>query len=270
MSGRARWIPPPRVAAILVAGCLLGALAVLGAVGLTAPERPAAEPAANVGSSQGEAALRDRGRALFAGDCSSCHGPDAGGVPDRGPSLRGVGAASVDFYLSTGRMPLEAPGVQPARSSPAYDRTQIAALIAYVTGLAPGGPPIPDVVPARGDLARGRALFAERCSGCHQIMGQGGAAPGFVAPPLDDATPTQIGEAIRVGPYLMPSFSPAQLSDRDVDSIARFVTEVVDRPPDRGGWGIGNIGPIPEGLAAVLLAGGAMLIVIRVIGERLR
>ena len=57
-----------------------------------------------------------------------------------------------------------------------------------------------------GDLELGRRLFTDSCSGCHQIAGKGGIAPGLVAPPLVDATPTQIGEAIRVGPYLMPNF----------------------------------------------------------------
>ena len=50
------------------------------------------------------------GRLLFAQTCSSCHGNDANGVgPDGqatiGPNLQGVGAATVDFWVSTGRMP---------------------------------------------------------------------------------------------------------------------------------------------------------------------
>ena len=50
------------------------------------------------------------GQLLFAQTCSSCHGNDANGVgPDGtatiGPNLQGVGAATVDFWVSTGRMP---------------------------------------------------------------------------------------------------------------------------------------------------------------------
>ena len=50
------------------------------------------------------------GRLLFAQTCSSCHGNEANGVgPDGqatiGPNLQGVGAATVDFWVSTGRMP---------------------------------------------------------------------------------------------------------------------------------------------------------------------
>ena len=53
-----------------------------------------------------------------------------------------------------------------------------------------------------------------------------------------------------------------------MDSIARYVTEVGQSPPDRGGWGIGNIGPIPEGLIAFFLLGGVLVLVARGIGER--
>jgi ubiquinol-cytochrome c reductase cytochrome c subunit len=210
-----------------------------------------------------------QGGALYAESCSDCHGADLRGIPGRGPTLRGVGAASVDFYLATGRMPLARPGIEPMRAEPLYDRGEIDALIAYisVTG-GPGGPPIPQVDPRRGDIKRGRELYADSCSGCHQIMGQGGIAPGLVAPPLTAATPTQIGEAIRVGPYLMPRFSARQLDQRDVDSLARYVTQITQRPPNRGGWGIGNLGPVPEGLVAFLAGGSALLLVARLIGER--
>jgi ubiquinol-cytochrome c reductase cytochrome c subunit len=210
------------------------------------------------------------GRALFDDGCVSCHGPDARGVPGRGPTLRGVGAGPIDFYLSTGRMPLAEPGIEPPRTEPLYDAAQRRALTAYITGLQPGGEPIPRVDPARGDLVRGTRLFADSCSGCHQIAGKGGVDPEIVAPALDAATPVQIGEAIRTGPYLMPRFDKRRLSDRDVDSIARYITQVAQHPVDRGGWGIGNVGPIPEGLVAWLLAGGVLLLVARIIGERAR
>jgi ubiquinol-cytochrome c reductase cytochrome c subunit len=213
-------------------------------------------------------ALVARGGELYAESCASCHGDDLGGLRGRGPALRGVGAAALDFYLSTGRMPLSRPGIEPERAEPVFDRRDIDALIAYVGGRAPGGPAIPAVDPSRGSVAEGRRLYTDSCSGCHQIMGQGGIAPGLVAPPLSASTPRQIGEAIRVGPYLMPRFSERMLDARQVSSIARYVTEVTQRPPDRGGWGIGHIGPIPEGLVAFLLAGSALLLVARLIGER--
>jgi ubiquinol-cytochrome c reductase cytochrome c subunit len=230
---------------------------------LAAHAGQAPQPTAAPGA--GDAA---RGQALYAESCASCHGTDARGVTARAPTLRGVGAASIDFYLRTGRMPLSRPGVEPERATPVFSRAQIDDVIAYLTGLAPGGPAIPRVDVAAGDLELGRRLFTDSCSGCHQIVAQGGIGPGFVAPPLDDSSATEIAEAIRVGPYVMPRFGERQLDDHDVDSIARYVTEVGQHPPNDGGWGIGNVGPIPEGMVAWLLAGTALILVARVIGER--
>jgi len=229
---------------------------------------PAQEPSIARSEAVGDAAgLEAQGRALFLESCSSCHGQDARGVPGRAPSLIGAGEASVDFYLRTGRMPLARPGIQPRRAEPILTPQQIDALVAYVGGLG-DGPQIPVVRPQRGDVAEGRTLFADSCSGCHQIMGQGGIATGLVAPALEEVRPVTIGEAVRVGPYLMPRFSEEQLPPEDVDSIARYIETVVAEPPDEGGWGIGNIGPVPEGLVAFLLAGTALVLVARLIGER--
>jgi ubiquinol-cytochrome c reductase cytochrome c subunit len=212
-----------------------------------------------------------RGAELYAQTCSDCHGADLRGLRGRGPSLRGVGTAATDFYLSTGRMPLARPGIEPPRADPVFGPRDIQALVAYVAARGgPGGPAIPAVDPARGDVREGRRLFTDSCSGCHQIMGRGGAAPGLVAPALTDVTPRQVGEAIRVGPYLMPRFGARQLDERQVDSISRYVTDVVQDPPDRGGWAIGHLGPVPEGAVAFLLAGSVLLLVTRLIGERAR
>jgi quinol---cytochrome-c reductase cytochrome c subunit len=230
--------------------------------------------------------LLARGRVLFAQGCASCHGEDlrgraemgpslrgAGaadgetlrGVPDRGPSLLGKGAASADFYLSTGRMPLADPTDEPERAQPAYPRDDIDALVAFVGSF--GGPGIPRVDPARGSLATGMEKFTEHCAGCHQIVGRGGIVTGAAVPALDDTTPTQLAEAVRVGPYLMPRFSDRQLDQATLDSIARYV-QSIRRPDDRGGWGIGNLGPVPEGMVTWFLAMAALLLVARLIGER--
>jgi ubiquinol-cytochrome c reductase cytochrome c subunit len=207
-----------------------------------------------------------RGRTLFAAGCASCHGFDAKGVKGQGPSLVGVGALSADFYLSTGRMPLNNPADAPVRSHPTYTRAEIAALTAYVGSL--GGDPIPRVDPAAGTLAAGRKAFTDHCAGCHQVMARGGIVTGAIAPPLREASPRQVAEAVRIGPYLMPAFGERQIDDRTLDSIARYVVWASRHPDDRGGWGLGNIGPIPEGMVAWLIGIVALLIVIRLIGER--
>lgn len=203
------------------------------------------------------------GRALYEQTCSSCHGDDLRGIPGRGPDLLGVGEAAADFYVRTGRMPLRDPRQQPIRTESPFTPEQQSALIAYVGSF--GGPAIPAVDPARGDLATGRRLFGEHCMGCHQVVGEGGITTSGVAPDLQSSAPVDVAEAVDVGPYVMPVFP--QLTDADVNSLARYVDYTKD-PEDIGGWGIGHIGPIPEGMVAWLLAGIALLLVIRIIGSR--
>ena len=241
-----------RATAALALVCAAGAILGLAAPRTTA-QAPAPQPVAE-------------GRALFLSGCSSCHGFDARGVPERGPSLVGAGAAAADFYLSTGRMPLPDPDQEPVRHKPAYPRAQIDALIAYVASLG-AGPPVPSVDPAAGSLAQGRRSFTEHCAGCHQVAARGGIVTGAVAAALQDASPTQIAEAMRLGPYLMPRFTARDIPPSELDSIARYVLST-RHPDDRGGWGIGHIGPVPEGMIAWLLAGVALLLVARLIGER--
>jgi ubiquinol-cytochrome c reductase cytochrome c subunit len=216
-----------------------------------------------------QAAAGQSGRALYLQGCAICHGPDAGGVPPdgdhAGPPLSGVGAQAAHFYLTTGYMPLDRAGQQPVRKDPPYNQDELDALIGYIGSL--GGPPVPQPHPERGNVGEGMRLFAENCAGCHQIAGAGGLVVGAIAPELDRASPTQIAEAVRVGPYVMPRFGKRQLSDRQLDSIIRYV-ELTNSPDDRGGWGLGHLGPIPEGIVAWLLAGGVLVGVALVIGGR--
>ena len=220
----------------------------------------------------------------YRSDCAVCHGGDGRGT-SRGPDLRGVGRASVDYELSTGRMPLapagriEAPGrrIEPlprhlsdpdartARHHPAYDATTIAALVDYVDELTGGGgPDIPAV--HGGDVAAGGALFRLQCAACHAWAGDGGALLHREAPPLHDATGVQIAEAVRVGPGQMPAFGDAALTDRQLADVVTYV-RYLDHPRDRGGFALGHLGPVAEG--AVALAGiAALLLFVRWIGDR--
>jgi ubiquinol-cytochrome c reductase cytochrome c subunit len=67
----------------------------------------------------------------------------------------------------------------------------------------------------------------------------------------------------------MPSFSEERLSDRELDSVIAYV-QASQNPKDEGGWGIGHLGPVPEGLVAWLLAGVVLVGLCVVIGERAR
>jgi ubiquinol-cytochrome c reductase cytochrome c subunit len=226
-----------------------------------------------------------RGEHLYGQYCVACHGAAGSGIPrpreigggparDQtqqegfGPSLRGVGALGADFYLRTGYMPLPHVPMQPRRARLQLSEGAIRALIAYVASLG-GGPPVPKPQPANGTLGRGLHLFMVNCAGCHQIAGQGGYVTGAVAPPLESATSTQIAEAVRIGPYVMPRFSRQQLSDADLDSLIAYV-QYTKHPDDRGGWAIGHIGPVPEGLVTWFIAAAALVAVCIVLGKRLR
>src|SRR5947209_13223570 len=160
------------------------------------------------------AALRAQGFSLYQSGCSSCHGIALQGTPGVAPSLRGVGAGPVDFYLSTGRMPLEQPRAQPQRSTPLYSRAKINALIAFIASF--GGPPAPTADPAKGDLALGFHLFTLDCAGCHQSLARGGITVNAQIPDLQNATPPEVAEAVRMGPYLMPHFDATQIDQHEL------------------------------------------------------
>jgi ubiquinol-cytochrome c reductase cytochrome c subunit len=192
-----------------------------------------------------------RGKQLFLSSCAACHG--AGGVgTEQGPPLINVGAAAASFQLTTGRMPLANPKGQPVRKPPAFNQRKIDDLVAYVASLG-HGPPIPDVDPARGDLSEGGTLFRLNCAACHSSAGVGGALSyGSDAPSLRAATSQQIAEAMRTGPGQMPVFGRDTLSKHQVDSITRYV-KYLQHPDDPGGFSLGRIGPITEGMVALLL-----------------
>ena len=145
--------------------------------------------------------------------------------------------------------------------------TVLAAIVAYVASLAPG-PRIPTPQPARGNLAAGQEQFTEHCAGCHQIVAEGGYVTNAVAPPLKHAGPVEIAEAVRTGPYLMPRFSAQQITDAQLDTIIRYVI-YAKHPDDRGGWALGHLGPVPEGLVTWFVGIVLLVATCLVIGRRL-
>ena len=122
------------------------------------------------------------GKGVTIGHCVMLHGCTIGDG-----SLIGVGAGPVDFYLSTGRMPLDNPRDEPQRNPPRYSRLEMDALIAFITKIG-GGPPAPAADPGRGDLAVGFHVFSDHCAGCHQAVGRGGLVLGAVVPSASAAT----------------------------------------------------------------------------------
>jgi ubiquinol-cytochrome c reductase cytochrome c subunit len=210
------------------------------------------------------------GRLLYLEGCAFCHGDDGGGT-NRGPSLVGVGDASVDFMLSTGRMPIGLDEVDlpdADRKTPVYTRDEILAIIDYVGSFGVGGEPVPFVQPQRGDLVAGNRLYLENCAACHSSVGIGDAlTSGLQAPSLHASTSVQTAEAIRVGPGTMPVFGSDTIDDDQLNSLVAYV-DYLRRPDNRGGASLGHVGPITEGAIAWIVGLGALALVIRWIGER--
>jgi ubiquinol-cytochrome c reductase cytochrome c subunit len=257
----------------VIVACVLAAALPAVATVAWAGSSPIVRPADERGLSQ-----QELGAQLFAANCAACHGIDGRGVtgaPQQGtegiqglgPSLLGVGAQAADFYTRTGYMPLGDPQDQPVRSRVLFSDRERQAIVRYIASLAPG-PGVPDPQPAQGSVAEGRELFTEHCAGCHQVVAEGGIMPGAKAPPLDRASPVEVAEAVRIGPYVMPKFSRSDITDAQLNSIIAYV-EYAKKPRDAGGWGIDHLGPFPEGMVVWLIAMVVLLAVCRALGKGL-
>lgn len=200
------------------------------------------------------------GKSLFLANCASCHGLNAQGTLS-GPSLIGVGAASVDFQVSSGRMPAAGAGVQVARGVPKFGEADTAAMAAYVASLGQG-PAIPDDATTSGegaDIARGGEIFRVNCAMCHNFAGAGGALTwGKYAPALKDVTGRQIAEAMLTGPANMPKFTDTNISPEDKNNVVGFL-KAIETQPQQGGYHLGNLGPSSEGLFAWVFALGLLI-----------
>lgn len=205
------------------------------------------------------------GERLYGRDCASCHGPDGAGT-SRGVPLRDAGAAAADFYLSTGRMPIDEPDETITRSEPSYDEEEIEALVAYVASFG-DGPPIPDVTAGR-DLARGGSLYRLHCAQCHGASGVGVAlAAGVTAPSVLQSTGTQVVEALVVGPGAMPVFRDAVLDEDEREDVAAYVAHL-RAAGNEGGHPMARSGRLDEMLAALGAGVALMLAAARTIARR--
>jgi ubiquinol-cytochrome c reductase cytochrome c subunit len=213
-------------------------------------------------AAQEQPTLEQQGRDLYEAKCSSCHGPEGSGA-EFGPTLRGVGAASADFQLRTGRMPAADPTAATNRKPQVLEDDEIEALVAYVASLG-DGPEIPEVDTAGADLSNGAELFAANCAPCHGASGNGGAVgDDAFAPSLYVSKPLDVAEAVIVGPGEMPVFA---FGDEDRNAIVAYVRHLQEQDAP-GGLDIGGIGPVPEGYVAWAVAMVVLVIVIVLIGR---
>lgn len=203
----------------------------------------------------------DLGKKIFLANCASCHGKNAEGTLNA-PSLIGVGEASVDFQVSTGRMPGAASGPQLEVKPVQFTAEEIDAMAAYVGSLA-DGPSIPDAayLQANGDATKGGELFRINCAMCHNAAGAGGALTnGKYAPALSNSSAKTIYEAMITGPQNMPVFNDANITPEQKNDIITYLT-FLQNNSSVGGEELGSLGPVSEGLLAWLGLLGLLVII---------
>lgn len=220
-------------------------------------------------TTQGSAAQLAVGKTLFDENCSTCHGVNAGGGA-LAPDLRGVGAATVDLWVSSGWMPLATPTAEPIRKPAKFDRSDTLAIAEYVASLTNfSGPQVPTTNLKNADLAQGFSLFSLNCAPCHTITGAGDAlSNGFVAPPLHGLTATEIQEAVETGPSTMPIFVPGAFTESQLRDVVAYVHNVIQHPSNPGGVGLGGVGPVAEGFIGLFIGVGLCVLIAMWIGDR--
>jgi ubiquinol-cytochrome c reductase cytochrome c subunit len=247
-----RWITARRRRPLFGYAAVLLALVALGSL-YAAVTGLGSSGSASAGSGSSSSQITE-GKDLFAVSCASCHGEDAQGKSGVAPSLIGAGAAAVDFQVGTGRMPLKENDAEAPRKPPVFTQSQIYAIAAYVASLG-GGPAIPssqEISTAGASTALGQSLFNANCAQCHNYSGAGGAlTDGKYAPPLTQATSTQIYEAMLTGPEAMPVFNNTTLTPQNKRDIIAYV-EQTRSEANPGGFSLGRVGPTTEGLVAWL------------------
>lgn len=193
----------------------------------------------------------DNGKKLFVANCATCHGANGLGLDELGPSLAGVGAASVDFQMGTGRMPMTKPGVQAKEGGQIkFSQEEISDIAAYVATLGPG-PSVPEsefTDGSLGDPGKGGQIFRVNCAMCHNSSGSGGALTrGKDAPSVHGASGKHIYEAMETGPQSMPVFNDANISPEGKRDVIAYL-EAQQEVGNPGGNPLGSFGPVPEGL----------------------
>ncbi|WEK14180.1 MAG: c-type cytochrome [Candidatus Microbacterium phytovorans] len=199
------------------------------------------------------------GKKLFQANCATCHGLNMEGTPD-GPALYGVGELAVEFQMSTGRMPLQMQGPQAPQKPVQFTEDQIKAIAAWVQSTSPGPTyPAESILDGGGNVANGAELFRINCAMCHNVAAAGGAlTEGKYAPALTSTSPLHIYAAMVTGPQNMPVFNDMTLTtDEKRDIISALMW--MQQNESAGGFSLGSLGPVSEGLFIWIFGIGALI-----------
>ncbi len=185
-------------------------------------------------------AILKKGKVLFKANCEACHQADAIGKPGVAPSLTNpelLSTGSDNFFAATIRDGREDTGMPPFAH---LGRRGIRAIVAYLRAHAVGpnrAAEIDEQSDARGDPRLGKLWYANICSTCHGVGGDGydaggtGTAiglPGFLSKVSDGF----IRETIKKGrsnTRMLAFQGPgalADLSDREIDDVIVYLREL--------------------------------------------
>ena len=178
------------------------------------------------------------GGRVYGENCSGCHGA-------RGEGLVGPPLAAAAFASLVGPMVVEGGISMPAFAGVLSD-ADVDAVSDFVAG------ELSDPEARTAQVTPGGDLFRVYCSGCHSAIGSGGAMPSLNnAPNIRQYPPAEAIAAMILGRGNMPSFAGNTLDVRQQASVALYV-QVIDDPPSPGGFGLGYLGPVPEGAAGAV------------------
>jgi ubiquinol-cytochrome c reductase cytochrome c subunit len=183
-------------------------------------------------------------------NCLPCHGEGEGS--DIAPSLRAAGFSELvepKVAEGGGGMPVFAD---------LLDEQQIQEVSDYVAqGIA-------DPTTHDATTGEGSDVWRLYCTPCHGATGRGGALTSEEnAPTLGDVIGADALVDVIEGPGEMPVFADSALTERQQTAVALYVQNVIAEPPSPGGWGLGYLGPVPEGFFALFLGVGGLVLLAR-------
>ena len=209
------------------------------------------------------------GEALFEQNCSSCHEADAQGGT-AAPSLIGVGPATVDFWVSTGRMPAATPlSAQAQPKPPKLTNREADEVAAFITLALAGRALHPDRQSEGGQPGhRGQPVRPQlrRLPHHHRHGRRAGLrhrTPRRCTTPRPPRWPRRSAPDRATCPA-----SPATCRTAQVRDIVAYVTEQIQHPANPGGFGLGGVGPVAEGFVGLLFGVGGLMLVCFWIGDR--
>jgi ubiquinol-cytochrome c reductase cytochrome c subunit len=195
---------------------------------------PAPARSASLGASLHSAGLQTaiapNAADLYQENCVPCHGSNGEGS-DIAPSLKAAGSSAlIEPKVSEGG------GGMPVFAN-LMDEQQIQAVSDYVAQN------VADPSTHGATDGEGSDVWRLYCTPCH------GSTDALID--------------MQEGPGEMPVFAGSALTNRQQTAVALYLQDVIAQPPSPGGWGLGYLGPVPEGFFALFLGLGGLVVFAR-------